>query len=124
MIAVVQTVAAFLLTIGLLVTFHEFGHYLAGRLLGVKVLRFSIGFGRSLFSWRVGPDRTEWTIAAIPLGGYVRMLDERDSAAGPIPAEDLPRAFTRKTLAQRSAIVVAGPLANWPSWRRVGQWPR
>ncbi|MCL4184582.1 MAG: RIP metalloprotease RseP, partial [Burkholderiaceae bacterium] len=79
----------------------------------VKVLRFSIGFGKPLFSWHVGRDRTEWTVAAIPLGGFVRMLDERDTDAGPIPAAELPRAFTRKTLAQRSAIVVAGPLANF-----------
>jgi len=108
-----QTLVAFLAALTLLIFVHELGHYLVARWCDVKVLRFSIGFGRPLFSWRVGPDRTEWTIAAIPLGGYVRMLDERDTAVGPIPVDELPRAFTRKTLAQRSAIVVAGPLANF-----------
>ncbi|MEP7084191.1 MAG: site-2 protease family protein, partial [Betaproteobacteria bacterium] len=79
MYSMVQTVAAFLLTIGLLVTFHEFGHYLAGRLLGVKVLRFSIGFGKPLFLRRFGRDQTEFAIASIPLGGFVRFLDEREA---------------------------------------------
>ncbi|HMN65350.1 MAG TPA: RIP metalloprotease RseP, partial [Burkholderiaceae bacterium] len=108
-----QTLVAFLAALTLLIFVHELGHYLVARWCDVKVLRFSIGFGKPLFTWRVGPDRTEWTIAAVPLGGYVRMLDERDAGPGHIPPEELPRAFTRKTLAQRSAIVVAGPLANF-----------
>src|SRR5438067_13292230 len=82
MMSLLQTVGAFLLTIGILVTFHEFGHYLAGRLLGVKVLRFSIGFGKPLFMRRLGRDRTEWVLAAIPLGGFVRFLDERETPEG------------------------------------------
>jgi len=108
-----QTIVAFLAALTLLIFVHELGHYLVARWCDVKVLRFSIGFGRPLFSWRAGPDRTEWAIASIPLGGYVRMLDERDPECGPIAPADLPRAFTRKSLLQRSAIVVAGPLANF-----------
>ncbi|MBK8740230.1 MAG: RIP metalloprotease RseP [Betaproteobacteria bacterium] len=113
MIAVVQTVAAFLLTIGLLVTFHEFGHYLAGRLLGVKVLRFSIGFGKPLFLRRFGRDRTEFVVAAIPLGGFVRFLDEREAAEGEvITVADSNRAFNRQKVWKRLIIVAAGPFAN------------
>lgn len=109
----IQTIVAFLAALTLLIFVHELGHYLVARWCGVKVLRFSIGFGRPLLSWRAGPDRTEWAIASIPLGGYVRMLDERDPDCGPIPDHELSRAFTRKSLSQRSAIVVAGPLANF-----------
>src|SRR5690606_41896710 len=76
-----QTLVAFLAALTLLIFVRELGHYLVARWCDVKVLRFSIGFGKPLFTWRVGPDRTEWTLAAVPLGGYVRMLDERD--AGP-----------------------------------------
>lgn len=108
-----QTIVAFLAALTLLIFVHELGHYLVARWCGVKVLRFSIGFGRPLLSWRSGPDRTEWAIASIPLGGYVRMLDERDPDCGPIAPHELPRAFTRKSLLQRSAIVVAGPMANF-----------
>ncbi len=109
----IQTLVAFLAALTLLIFVHELGHYLVARWCGVKVLRFSIGFGRPLVRWRTGRDRTEWAIASIPLGGYVRMLDERDPDCGPIAPHDLPRAFTRKSLLQRSAIVVAGPLANF-----------
>jgi len=108
-----QTLVAFLAALTLLIFVHELGHYLVARWCDVRVLRFSIGFGKPLLTWRVGPDRTEWTIAAVPLGGFVRMLDERDAASGPIAPHELPRAFTRKPLAQRSAIVVAGPIANF-----------
>lgn len=108
-----QTLVAFLVALGLLIFVHELGHYLVARLCGVKVLRFSIGFGRPLLRWHVGADRTEWMIAAIPLGGYVKMLDEREDPAAPIAPEDLPRAFSRKSLSQRSAVVIAGPLANF-----------
>ena len=71
------TVASFLVTVALLVVVHEWGHYIVARLAGVKILRFSVGFGRPLWMRRLGPDRTEWVIAAFPLGGYVKMLDTR-----------------------------------------------
>ncbi len=101
--------AAFLVALGPLVVIHELGHYWVARLCGVKVLRFSIGFGKPLSKWVRGADRTEWVLAAIPLGGYVKMLDEREGAVAP---EELPRAFNRKNVWQRIAIVIAGPLAN------------
>ncbi len=103
------TVASFLVALAILITVHEFGHFWVARKLGVKVLRFSIGFGRPLWK-RVARDGTEYVIAAIPLGGYVKMLDEREEE---VPAEDLPRAFNRQVLWKRSAIVVAGPLFNF-----------
>lgn len=108
-----QTLVSFLVALTLLIFVHEMGHYLVARWCGVKILRFSIGFGKPLATWTVGPDRTEWALSAIPLGGYVKMVDERDTSAGPIPPEDLPRAFTRQSLGRRSLIVVAGPLANF-----------
>ena len=104
------TVVAFLVAIGVLVTFHELGHYWAARLCDVKILRFSVGFGRPLYLKRIGPDQTEWVIAALPLGGFVRMADERDGSAAP---DDGPRAFNNKTPWQRIFIVSAGPLANF-----------
>jgi regulator of sigma E protease len=82
------------------------------RRCGVKVLRFSVGFGRPIARWVRGADRTDWTIGALPLGGYVRMLDERDPECQPIAAADLPRAFNRQSVWRRIAIVLAGPLAN------------
>ena len=85
------------------------GHYLVARLVGVKVLRFSVGFGKPLLSRRFGADGTEWSLAAFPLGGYVKMLDERE---GPVAAEELHRAFNRQTVGRRALIVVAGPVAN------------
>jgi len=97
-----------LVTLGLLVTFHEYGHYWVARRCGVKVLRFSIGFGRPLWT-RIGRDGTEYVVAAIPLGGYVRMLGERE---GEVPAAELDQAFNRKPVSQRIAIVAAGPVAN------------
>ena len=108
-----QTLVSFLVALTLLIFVHELGHYMVARWCGVKILRFSIGFGRPLLSWRVGSDRTEWTLAAIPLGGYVRMLDEREQTASEIPPEDLPRAFSRQSLPRRTAIVAAGPIANF-----------
>ncbi|GMV57442.1 MAG: putative zinc metalloprotease [Betaproteobacteria bacterium] len=108
----VTTVLAFLVTLGVLIVIHEYGHYWVARRCGVKVLRFSIGFGRPLVRAVRGPDRTEWVVAAIPLGGYVRMLDERDDDIGPIAPADLPRAFNRQPVGRRIAIVLAGPLAN------------
>ena len=103
----------FVVAVGLLVTVHEFGHFWVARRLGFKVLRFSIGFGRPLpppFSWRVGADRTEIAIAPIPLGGYVKLLDERE---GPVAPEDLPRSFTRKPPLQRVLVLLAGPGFNF-----------
>ncbi|HEU0201747.1 MAG TPA: site-2 protease family protein, partial [Burkholderiaceae bacterium] len=106
------TLIAFIVALGILIVVHEYGHYWVARKCGVKVLRFSIGFGRPLFRRVSGADRTEWVVSAIPLGGYVRMLDERDTDAGPIAPADLPRAFNRQSLGKRTAIVLAGPLAN------------
>lgn len=100
---------AFAVVIGLLVTFHEFGHFWTARRLGVKVLRFSVGFGRPLLCRRSPRTGTEYVLAALPLGGYVRMVDE---AEGPVAPADLPQAFNRQPLAARSAIVAAGPVAN------------
>ena len=97
-----------LVALGVLVTFHEFGHYWVARRCGVKVLRFSVGFGRPLWSRR-GKDGTEYVIAAIPLGGYVKMSDERE---GDVADADLDRAFNRQSVWKRIAIVIAGPLAN------------
>jgi regulator of sigma E protease len=107
---ILSTLAAFIIALGVLITFHEFGHYLVARWSGVKVLRFSVGFGRPLFSKRWGKDQTEWVIAAIPLGGYVKMLDERE---GKVIPEDLPRSFNQQPVSRRFAIVAAGPLANF-----------
>ena len=102
--------AAFIVAVGLLVAIHEFGHFWVARRLGVKVLRFSIGFGRPLWKKQTSPDEPEYVIAAIPLGGYVKMLDERE---GDVPAEEAHRAFNRQSLWVRSAIVVAGPMFNF-----------
>jgi regulator of sigma E protease len=106
---IIQTVLALALTLGILVTLHEYGHFWVARRCGVKVLRFSVGFGKPLFSWY---DRhgTEFAVAAIPLGGYVKMLDERE---GPVPEELRDQAFTAKPPSQRIAIAAAGPLANF-----------
>lgn len=100
---------AFVVAIGILVSVHEFGHFWVARRLGVKVLRFSIGFGRPLWRHQARTDGTEYVLAAIPLGGYVKMLDERE---GPVRPDELSRAFNRQSLRVRSAVVVAGPLAN------------
>ncbi len=102
-------VASFLVVLGVLVVFHELGHYLVARWCNVKVLRFSVGFGRILWSRRRGPDATEWAISAIPLGGYVKMADEREGNLAPA---DIPRAFNRASVGKRIAIVAAGPIAN------------
>ncbi|MFC5427788.1 RIP metalloprotease RseP [Paraburkholderia denitrificans] len=103
---------AFLVAIGVLVVVHEYGHYSIARLCGVKVLRFSIGFGKPIVQWVSKKTGTEWTIAALPLGGYVKMLDERESDER-IPAHELPHAFNRQPVGKRIAIVVAGPIANF-----------
>ena len=106
------TIVAFLVALGLLIVVHELGHFWIARVCGVKVLRFSVGFGRPIARWVRGPDRTEWVIAAVPYGGYVKMLDERETESDSIDPADLPRAFNRQSVARRAAIVVAGPIAN------------
>jgi regulator of sigma E protease len=105
-----MTILAFVGAIVLLVVFHEYGHYWVARRCGVKVLRFSLGFGKVIYSKRFRRSDTEWVISAIPLGGYVKMLDERE---GEVMPEELEMAFNRKPVLQRMAIVVAGPLANF-----------
>lgn len=105
------TLAAFLVTLGVLVSFHEYGHFLAARLCGVKVLRFALGFGKPLFTYRAS-NGTEWVLAAIPLGGYVKLLDGRDSQQT-ISIKERPESFDVKPLWQRSLIVAAGPFANF-----------
>ena len=105
------TLAAFLATLGVLVSFHEYGHFLAARLCGVKVLRFAIGFGKPLFTFHA-KNGTEWVIASIPLGGYVKLLDARDREQV-ISAAERSESFDVKPLWQRSLIVAAGPLANF-----------
>jgi regulator of sigma E protease len=106
---VLWSIAAFVVALGVLVSFHEYGHFWVARRLGVKVLRFSIGFGKPLWR-RQGRDGVEYVIAAVPLGGYVKMLDERE---GDVPIAELPRAFNRQHVWKRIAIVSAGPLANF-----------
>jgi regulator of sigma E protease len=105
------TLTAFLLTLGVLVSFHEFGHFLAARCCGVRVLRFAVGFGKPLFTYRT-KNQTEWVLAAIPLGGYVKLLDGRDREQVITPQERS-SAFDSKKLWQRSLIVAAGPFANF-----------
>jgi regulator of sigma E protease len=105
----ITTILAFLFTLGVLVVIHEYGHYRVAVACGVKVLRFSVGFGRVLWRRQSAPDKTEFVLCALPLGGYVRMLDERE---GEVAKADLPFAFNRKPLLSRAAIVIAGPAAN------------
>jgi regulator of sigma E protease len=105
-----HTLVAFVVALGVLIVVHEYGHYLVARLCNVKVLRFSVGFGRPLATWRTGPDRTEWVVAAIPFGGYVKMLDEREA---PVPPAEQARAFNRQSVGKRLLIVVAGPVFNF-----------
>ncbi|MCU0919559.1 MAG: RIP metalloprotease RseP [Burkholderiaceae bacterium] len=105
----ITTVLAFLVTLAILVVVHEYGHYRVAVACGVKVLRFSVGFGRVLWRRQSAPDATEFVVSALPLGGYVRMLDEREA---PVPADELHRAFNRQPLWRRAAIVIAGPAAN------------
>jgi regulator of sigma E protease len=103
------TLLAFLLTLGVLIVVHEWGHYRVARAFGVKVLRFSVGFGRVIWRRQRTPDATEFVVSALPLGGYVRMLDERE---GPVAPHEAAQAFNRQPLRARAAIVAAGPAAN------------
>ncbi len=109
-LGIIYSVAAFIVAIGVLVTVHEYGHFWVARKMGVKVLRFSVGFGKPLWLRRAGPDQTEYVIASIPFGGYVKMLDERE---GEVPEAELERSFNRKSVWRRIAIVVAGPAFNF-----------
>ncbi|MGE5624984.1 MAG: RIP metalloprotease RseP [Bacillota bacterium] len=104
------SILAYVAAIGVLVTAHEFGHFITARRLGIKVLRFSIGFGRPLYTWRRKNDETEYVLAVLPLGGYVKMLDERE---GVVADTELPRAFNRQRLWKRATVVVAGPGFNF-----------
>lgn len=106
-----MTLLAFVFAFGVLVVVHEYGHYIVARACGVKVLRFSVGFGPVVASRVIGRDGTEWALSAVPLGGYVKMLDERESETEIAPA-DLPRAFNRQPVWKRFLIVLAGPAAN------------
>ncbi len=104
-----NSIVFFLVAIAVLVTFHEFGHFIVARWAGVRVLRFSVGFGRSIWKRQSHPEATEYVIGLIPLGGYVKMLDERE---GPVSTSELNRSFNRKPLSSRALIVAAGPAAN------------
>ena len=104
------SVLAFVVAISILVTIHEYGHYIVGRWAGMKVLRFSVGFGKPVWTWVRGKDRTEFCISAIPLGGYVRFLDGRE---GPVDLEDEGRAFDHRPIPARIAVLLAGPLFNF-----------
>ncbi len=111
---IMLTILAFIVTLGILVTVHEYGHFQVARWCGVKVLKFSVGFGKPLWSRKIGRDQTEFTIAAIPLGGYVKMLGEDAfSEENAVPEQDKQRAFHRQTLLKRALIVLAGPAANF-----------
>ena len=108
-----QTILAFGVVLGVLIIVHELGHYWVARWCGVKVLRFSVGMGKVVYSRRIGPDQTEWAISVLPLGGYVKMLDAREGDMDDVSPEDMQREFTRQSVWKRIAIVAAGPLANF-----------
>lgn len=110
MVDFLTSLLAFIVAISVLVAIHEYGHYIVGRWAGMKVLRFSVGFGKPIWRWVRGEDRTEYCISAIPLGGYVRFLDSRE---GPIPPEDEGRAFNHKPVPARIAVLLAGPMFNF-----------
>jgi regulator of sigma E protease len=109
----IHAVLAFLVALGPLIIFHELGHYWVARMCGVKVLRFSIGMGKVVWSRRFGPDQTEWAVSMLPIGGYVKMLDARDPATAPANDAERAREFTGQKAWKRMAIVAAGPLANF-----------
>ncbi|HEY3645771.1 MAG TPA: RIP metalloprotease RseP [Gammaproteobacteria bacterium] len=107
---IVISILAYIAAVGILVTIHEFGHFVVARRLGIKVLRFSIGFGKPLWYWRRKGDETEYVISALPLGGYVKMADERE---GQVSEQDLPRAYNRQSVPKRLSVAVAGPFFNF-----------
>ncbi len=110
MLDILYSLLSFIVAITILVAIHEYGHYSVAKISGVKILRYSIGFGKPLYKKTFGKDKTEFVLAAIPLGGYVKMLDEREAE---VPAADLERAFNRQHVAKRFAIVFAGPFFNF-----------
>ncbi|MGI9212922.1 MAG: site-2 protease family protein, partial [Methylococcaceae bacterium] len=110
MTGLLHTLFYFLVALTILVTIHELGHYLVARWMGVKVIRFSLGLGHPFWRYQRHPDATEFTLSVLPLGGYVKMLDEREGEVSP---EDLPYAFNRQPLLRRTAIVAAGPAFNF-----------
>jgi len=110
MVDALMNLLAFVIAISVLVAVHEFGHYIVGRWAGMKVLRFSIGFGKPIFTWIGGVDRTEYCLSAIPFGGYVRFLDDRE---GPVDAGDVGRAFNHRPISLRIAVLLAGPAFNF-----------
>ncbi|MDH3769011.1 MAG: RIP metalloprotease RseP, partial [Gammaproteobacteria bacterium] len=107
---IIILVLAFIVAISVLVAVHEFGHFWVARRLGIRVLRFSIGFGKPIWRKVSAKDQTEYVISALPLGGYVKMLDERDCVVAP---EDKQSAFNNKPIATRLAVLAAGPLFNF-----------
>jgi regulator of sigma E protease len=109
----IHTALAFLVALGPLIVFHELGHYWVARLCGVKVLRFSIGMGKVVWSRRFGKDQTEWAISMLPIGGYVKMLDARDPSTAPSSEQERAREFTSQNVWKRIAIIAAGPIANF-----------
>lgn len=110
MMSILFTIVSFIVAISILVAVHEFGHYIVAKKLGVKILRFSIGFGKPLWSKRFGKDQTEFVIAALPFGGYVKMLDKRETD---VAEDEIHREFTHQSVWTRIAIVVAGPAFNF-----------
>ncbi|HEY6772678.1 MAG TPA: RIP metalloprotease RseP [Oxalicibacterium sp.] len=108
-----QTILAFAVVLGVLIIVHELGHYLVARWCNVKVLRFSVGMGKVVWSRRFGTDQTEWAVSMLPLGGYVKMLDARDGDLADVSPQDMQREFTRQSVWKRIAIVAAGPIANF-----------
>jgi regulator of sigma E protease len=109
-LSIVISILAYVAAVGILVTVHEFGHFIVARRVGIKVLRFSIGFGKPLWYWRRKGDETEYVISMLPLGGYVKMADERE---GLVSEKDLPRAYNRQSISKRLAVAVAGPFFNF-----------
>jgi regulator of sigma E protease len=107
---ILVSILAYVVAVGILVIAHEFGHFIVARRLGIKVLRFSVGFGKPLWTWHRKGDETEYVLSALPLGGYVKMADERE---GEVAEVDLPRAFNRKSIPRRAAVVLAGPVFNF-----------
>ncbi len=108
-----QTILAFVVALGMLVTIHELGHYVVARWCNVKILRFSVGMGKVIYSRKFSADQTEWALSILPLGGYVKMLDAREQDMSEISEQDLPREFCRQSVWKRIAIVAAGPVANF-----------
>lgn len=113
MMNLIQTLLAFLVALGSLVIIHELGHYWVARWCGVKVLRFSVGMGKVVYSRKIGPDQTEWVVSMLPLGGYVKMLDVRENPEVTLTTDELKREFTHQSVWRRMAIVAAGPTANF-----------